>query len=1023
MARQEKVSAVAARRAAGDGAVTEQARVLAGDLGRRIDGEVRFDAGDRALYAADLSAYRQVPVGVVIPRSFDDVDATVAVCREHQVPILGRGAGTSLAGQCCNAAVVIDFSKYLNRIEHIDPDEGWARVQPGVINEQLRKAAKAYDLDFPPDPATKEYCTLGGNIGNNSCGTHTIMGGKTVENTLALDVLCYDGTRLNLGETGEADYRRVVAGGGRPAEIYQRLRTLRDRYADLIRGRYPDIPRRVSGYNLDELLPERGFHLARALVGSESTCAVTMGATVRLIASPPKRSLLVIGYRELGAAGDHAPVIRAMRPCGLEGVHCHVIENMRRSGKATPGARYYPPGRTWLLVEFGGWSQDEADAAARKAERKLRRLGGFTDIHHITDPAQQSEVWEIRKNGVGSSRVPGAEEAWPSWEDSAVPPDNLGDYLRAFSRLVDRFGYDCTLFGHFGDGCIHTRLTFDFRTVAGLAKFRAFMEEAADLVLAHGGSLSGEHGDGQARSELLPKMFGPELIEAFREFKAIWDPDGKMNPGKVVDPYPLDTNLRTGPDYRPQPVETHFKFPDDHGSFAHATERCFGVGKCRRLEGGTMCPSFMATREEMHSTRGRAHLLFEMLRGDAITDGWRNETVREALDLCLQCKGCKGDCPVSVDVATYKAEFLAHYYKGRLRPPAAYSMGLLFRWAPVAAAMPGLVNSVLATPGLGDGLKALAGFTTERATPRFAPETFQAWFSRTRRNGDDDARPPVVLWPDTFNNYFLTETAKAAVEVLEDAGFQVLVPEQRVCCGRTLYDYGMLDTAKRQLRHAMAVLEPAIRTGIPVIGLEPSCTAVFRDELVNLFPDDLDARRLASQTFQFGEFLARTDEWRAPRLEGRAVVHRHCHDKALLDREAAAKVLGATGLDAAMLQTGCCGGAGSFGYEREHYDVSMAVGEHDVLPKVRQTPPDALVVADGFSCRQQIEHGTGRRPLHLAEVLRLGLKDGAGGRDYLPERHCPQPVARISAGEAVVAGLVLMGLVAGGAALLRRKRT
>jgi len=992
-----------------------EAEALAAALRRRIAGEVRFDAGSRALYATDLSIYRQVPIGVVVPKSAEDVEAALEACRAQGVPVLGRGCGTSLSGQTCNVAVVLDFSKYMNRILALDPDGRRARVEPGVINDELRAQARRHGLTFAPDPATHKYCTIGGNIGNNSCGVHTVMGGKTVDNVEELDIITYDGLKLRVGATSDELYELILRGGGRRAEIYRGLRALRDRYGEEVRRRYPKIPRRVSGYNLDELLPEKKFHVARALVGSESTCALTLAATLRLIPWPSHRALLLLGYPDIARAADDIAELRRFEPVGLEAFDGHVVENMLRKGQHPSGRRLLPQGRAWLLVEFGGDEQPEANAKAEKAFAQLKRIGTHAEGMRVVEKAEeQDEIWHIRENGVGASRVPGEEDSWPSWEDAAVPPERLGDYLRDFARLNEKYGYQSTIFGHFGDGCVHARMTFGLKTAQGVARFRSYMEEASDLCLAYGGSLSGEHGDGQAKGELLPKMFGAELIEAFREFKTVWDPHWRMNPGKLIDAYPLDSNLHLGPDFRTKPVETWFKFPKDQGSFAHATERCFGVGRCRSLGGQTMCPSFQATREEMHSTRGRAHLLFEMLRGDPIKNGWRDEHVREALDLCLQCKGCKGDCPVSVDMATYKAEFLAHYYEGRLRPRAAYAMGLIFRWAPIAALAPGLANAVTRTPVLRDVVKALAGFCRERAIPAFAPETFRSWFFR-RRKTHGDARPAVLLWADTFNNYFTPQTAKAAVEVLDAAGYRVEVPGERLCCGRPLYDYGMLDLAKRKLRQTMNALRPALHRGLPIVVLEPSCAAVFRDELVNLFPDDEDAMRLSRACMLLSEFLARDNNYRPPPLKRRALMHAHCHHKALMGVDAEKGVLEAMGVEVKAPQTGCCGLAGSFGYEREHYDVSMRIGEHVLLPAVRQAPRDSLVIADGFSCRSQIEHGTSRRALHLADVLHLALREGESGPPgLLPERRYTQepavlsPLAKIEAALLVTAGIGLI---------------
>jgi len=956
----------------------QEADALAAELRDAVRGEVRFDDGARALYATDLSMYRQVPIGVVVPCDAEDVVRTVDACRRHGVPILGRGCGTSLAGQTCNVAVVIDFSKYMHHVLELDPAARTAWVEPGVICDQLRDAAAPHHLTLAPDPATHRYCTLGGMIGNNSCGSHSLMGGKTSDNVEELEILTYDGQRLHVGATSEAELARIVGEGGRRGEIYRLLRDLRDRYADEIRQRFPDIPRRVSGYNLPALLPENGFQVAQALVGSESTCALVLRAKVRLVQSPPHRALLVIGFPDLCVAADRVPQLLQHQPIALEAFQTHVIQNMLKKGKVLAGAHLLPAGEGWLIVEFGGSSAQEAADRARAAQANVEKAGaGQTGLKVFDDPAEQAAIWQIREAGVGASRVPDVEEAWPSWEDAAVAPDKLGRYLRDFLGLVHRHGYAYTMFGHFGQGCVHVRITFQTKTAEGVRQYRDFMNEAADLVVSYGGSLSGEHGDGQARGPLLPKMFGPRLMEAFREFKRIWDPAWKMNPGKLVDAYPLDTNLRMGPDYHPRPVLTHFQFPDDHGSFAAATERCFGVGKCRGLDGGTMCPSFMVTREEQHTTRGRAHLLFEMLRGEAIRDGWRDESVKAALDLCLACKGCKGDCPVSVDIATYKAEFLSHYYEGRLRPRSAYAFGLIIYWARLAALAPGLANFVTQSPGLRDLAKRVAGMAPARRVPPFAPQTFRAWFQQ--RPPRNVGKPPVILWPDTFNNYFHPETARAAVEVLEAAGFQVRVPPRTLCCGRPLYDYGMLDRAERFLRQVLDALRPDIEAGVPVVGLEPSCVAVFRDELHGLLPNDEDARRLGQQTYLLSEFLAKqAPDFAPPRLERKALVHVHCHHKSVLKYDAEEALLRKLGLDYEILNSGCCGMAGGFGFEAgEKYDVSVKAGERVLLPAVRSAPKDALVISDGFSCREQIAQTTDRQALHLAQVVQMALHAGS----------------------------------------------
>jgi FAD/FMN-containing dehydrogenase/Fe-S oxidoreductase len=939
---------------------------------------VRFDEGSRALYATDASNYRQVPIGVVIPHDAGDVVQTIAVCRRHRAPVLPRGAGTSLAGQGCNVAVVIDMSRYMNRVLEIDADNRLARVQPGTVLDDLRDAAERHHLTFGPDPATHSHCTLGGMIGNDSCGVHSVMAGKTVDNVEELEILTYDGLRLWVGPTGDDARERMIAAGGRRGEIYARLKALRDKYADLIRRRYPAIPRRVSGYSLDQLLPEHGFHLARALVGTEGTCVTVLEARVRLVPSPPARSLVVAAYPDPYSAGDHVMQILAHQPIGLEGFDDRLLEAMRKKGMHRASLKLLPPGGCWLLVEFGGQAKREADDRARGLMEELGKAPDSPRMRLFDDLAQARMIWAVRESALGAtSIVPGEKHNWEGWEDAAVPPEKVGHYLRDLRALMDRYGYRSAYYGHFGQGCVHMRIDFELTTAEGIKRFRSFVEDAADLVVRYGGSLSGEHGDGQARAELLPKMYGPELVQAFHEFKTIWDPDGKMNPGKVVDPYRLDENLRLGTTYSPPRLRTHFTFPDDEGSFAHAALRCVGVGRCRKLHAGTMCPSYMVTREEEHSTRGRARLLFEMLQGNPLHAGWRDKHIKDALDLCLACKGCKGECPVQVDMATYKAEFLSHYYAGRLRPRSAYSMGLIYWWARLAAHMPGIVNMLTHAPVLSSLAQGAAGIAPQRQIPAFAAQTFKDWFGR--RGPRNEGRPQVLLWPDTFNNHFHPATAQAAVEVLEAAGYQVIVPRQSLCCGRPLYDYGMLHLAQRLLRQILLTLRPQIRAGIPVVGLEPSCVAVFRDELPNLFPHDQDARRLSRQAFLLSEFLIhKLESYQPPRLPRKAVVHGHCHHKAVMGMSDEEVALTRLGLDVTVLDAGCCGMAGSFGFEKDHYDVSIKCGERVLLPAVRAAAKDTLIIADGFSCREQIAQATGRQALHLAQVIQLALRGGQG---------------------------------------------
>jgi FAD/FMN-containing dehydrogenase/Fe-S oxidoreductase len=1016
---------------------TSSSDALASTLRSSVQGEVRFDPGSRALYTTDASNYRQVPIGVVLPRDNDDVLAAISTCREFGAPLLCRGGGTSLAGQCCNVAVVLDFSKYMAKILEIDPARRIARVQPGVVLDHLRNAAEKYHLTFAPDPATHDRCTIGGMIGNNSCGVHSVMAGKTDDNIEALEVVTYDGARLQVGQnviqahgvtTARVWTDALVRPGvpevsGRSAlranQIHNALKQIAETYSHLIRQKFPQIPRRVSGYNLNYLLPENGFHVARALVGSEGTCATVLEATCRLVESPPARVLLVVAYRDIFQCADHIPEIMQHRPIGLEGFDDLLVYYTRTKGINAEGLALLPEGGGWLMVEFGGQTIQEAESQAHSLVAALNRSASPPNTRLYSGP-QAKRIWEIREASLGvTSHVPGEPLNWEGWEDAAVAPEKLGRYLRDLRQLMAAFDYKGSLYGHFGHACVHTRLNFDLQSKEGIAKFRKFVEEAADLVVSYGGSLSGEHGDGQARAELLPKMFGPELMQAFRDFKSAWDPDWKMNPGKLIGlpektPNKLDANLRLGPTYAPWEPRTNFQFPADHGSLAAATLRCVGVGKCRREEGGVMCPSYRVTREEEHSTRGRAHLLWEMTQGqggldqgrprqereDAIIhDGWRSEAVKESLDLCLACKGCKSDCPVGVDVATYKAEFLSHYYEGRIRPRSAYAFGNIDLWARAASTIPGLANLTTQLPILRDLAKLVAGIPPQRTIPAFAPETFKSWFRRTRqRNGTilppwksgplgprqphkqkralAPEGPRVLLWPDTFNNYFHPATARAAVEVLEAAGYRVLLPQANLCCGRPLYDFGMLDRAQSLLLNILDELQPEIEAGIPIVGLEPSCVAVFRDELLNFFPHDQRAQALGKQTFLLSEFLEQElnhNTTPLPQLNRKALLHGHCHHKSIMKMTAEESLLRRIGIDFQSPAPGCCGMAGSFGFEHDKYEISQAIGELELLPAVRQAPPDWLIIADGFSCREQIAQSTARRALHLAEVLQMAL--------------------------------------------------
>ncbi len=934
-----------------------------------VKGEVRFDDASRALYAADASNYRQVPIGLVIPHDIDDVVATIAACREHGAPVLSRGGGTSLSGQCCNVAVILDFSKYMRSIIALDPAARLARVQPGIVLDALRQEAERHELTFAPDPATHSRCTLGGMIGNNSCGVHALMGGKTVDNIEALDILLYDGTRMRVGRTTEDELEAIIAGGGRRGEIYAGLRRLRDTYSELVRQRFPDIPRRVSGYNLDQLLPENGFNVARALVGTEGTCVTILEAHCELKPSPQHRRLVALGFTDAFIAADHVPAVLEHKPIGLEGFDGLLVDFMLRKNLVPDDVRLLPNGRGFLLCEFGA---DSDQAVEQMVNDLVAATPSFDQVPLIArySAEEAARVWKVRESALGATVfVPGEKSGWEGWEDSAVPPEHLGAYLRELFKLIEEFGYRTPMYGHFGQGCVHLRITFEMKTAEGIAKFERFIDLAADIVLKFGGSFSGEHGDGQARAALLPKMFGPELMRAFAEFKALWDPLNRMNPGKLIDPvavYGAAENLRFGAGFEPRREKTWFTYPNDGGSFSEATERCVGVGACRKVDHGTMCPSYMATREEKHSTRGRAHLLWEMLEGKVLTGGWRNKQVKEALDLCLACKACKTECPVNVDIATWKSEFLAHYYEGRLHPLQHYAFGSMDRWASMASVAPWLANLPMKLPGINALAKSLLGIAPQRELPQFAAKSFRSGF-----RGDQAGAKPVLLWPDTWNNYFHPEALTAAAAVLTQAGHSVQVPQGHICCGRPLYDFGFLDQARAYLVRILERLAPQIDAGIPVVMLEPSCASVFRDELLNFFPQNERAIRLAGQTMLFSEMVAQNaGSWKAPDLGGRRILlHGHCHQKSMFTMKDELALLRSTGADVKMLDSGCCGMAGPFGFEKDKYEVSQAIGERVLLPAVRASQQDTILVSNGFSCREQIAQNTPRRAVHLAEVL------------------------------------------------------
>ncbi|MCS0600381.1 FAD-binding oxidoreductase [Streptomyces sp. LP11] len=958
---------------------------LAGELRRAVRGEVDFGVTARALATMDASNYRRVPAGVVAPRDPADVAAVLEVCRARGVPVVARGGGTSIAGQATGTGVVLDFTRHMDALLELDPGSRTAVVQPGLVLDRLQEAAAPHGLRFGPDPSTHSRCTLGGMIGNNSCGSHSVAWGTTADSVRELSVLTARGERLRLGR----DWTGAPAG----------LRELAEGELARLRTGFPDLPRRISGYALDALLPERGADVARSFCGSEGTLGILTEAVLRLVEAPRARALAVLGYGEESAAAEAAAGLLPHGPLTVEGMAADLVRS--------PAG--LPRGGAWLFVETGGSTPAEARARAED----IVRAADVLDASVVTDPAAQRTLWRIREDASGTAtRLPDGSEAWPGWEDCAVPPARLGAYLRDFRALLTSHALRGTPYGHFGDGCIHVRIDFDLLTEAGVARFRHFSEDLADLVVAHGGSLSGEHGDGQARAELLPRMYGTETVRLFERAKAVWDPDDLLNPGMLVRPAPLDTNLRFAA-LPSRPVDVAFGYPADGGDFRAAVRRCVGVAKCRTATAAgpaVMCPSFRATGEEEHSTRGRARLLHEMLAGELVTDGWRSTEVRDALDLCLSCKGCRSDCPVGVDMATYKAEFLHHHYAGRRRPAAHRSMGRLPEWLRLAARTrtARLLNALVSVGPLGRLAKRIGGIAPERRIPRLATWTFTAWWRR---------RPPapgtgalVVLWPDTFTEHLSPSVGRAAVRVLEAAGLRVALPptllprggaiadgrtraatalltarRARVCCGLTYLSTGQLDRAGAVLRRTLDLMEPVLRAGVPVVVLEPSCAAALRSDLPELLPDDPRAAQLAKAVRTFAETLEQhAPGWTPPALNRPVTGQTHCHQHAVLGDTPDRRLRDAAGLTG-DLSGGCCGLAGNFGFEKGHFEVSRTCAEDQLLPSVRRAPGDAVVLADGYSCRTQLEQLAGVRGRHLAEVLAEGL-DARPGQPGRPRR-------------------------------------
>jgi FAD/FMN-containing dehydrogenase/Fe-S oxidoreductase len=933
------------------GSATSVVRKLVDEISRRTAAGVDVSTRRRAEYSTDASNYRVVPQAVVFPRSADDIVGTLAICRELGLPLTMRGGGTSCAGNAVGPGVVLDTSRFYNRVLALDPETRTAVVEPGVIADEVTRQGTPHGLRFGPDPSTHARATIGGMIGNNSCGAHTLAYGRTDANVVALDVITGDGRRLTVGE----DEAHRLPALGLPA-----LDTLVRSHLATIRTELGRFGRQVSGYALEHLLPENGGNVARALVGSEGSAAVVLGATVRLVESPPATALAVLGYPDMASAADAVPALLEHQPLALEGLDARLVDVVRR-GKGASAVPDLPRGAGWLMVEMGGATPAEAKAAA---DRLVAAASGTVDATAVAAGGQARALWRIREDGAGlAGRTPDNAPAWPGWEDAAVPPERLGAYLREFDVLMGEHRLDGLAYGHFGDGCIHVRI--DFPLTEQPRRFRDFLTDAARLVASHGGSLSGEHGDGRARGELLPLMYSPAAINAFRAFKQAFDPANTLNPGVLVDPAPVDADLRL-PLSAPIRRSLAFAYPHDGGDLSAAVHRCVGVGKCRADNGsggGFMCPSYLATRDERDSTRGRARVLQEMANGSLVRDGFASPEVHESLDLCLSCKACASDCPAGVDVATYKAEVLHQTYRHRIRPAAHYSLGWLPRWARAASLAPGVVNTAARhAPGFA---KRLGGVDPRREIPAFADQTFRSWFASRPAPASGD---PVLLWVDTFTDFFSPDVGRAAVAVLEDAGYAVQIPRRRVCCGLTWISTGQLDTARRKLRRSVAALHDAAALDIPVVGLEPSCTAVFRSDAPELLPGDARAARVAAATRTLAELLTERG-WKPPALDGTAVLAQpHCHQHAVMGFDADRTLLADAGADVSTV-AGCCGLAGNFGVETGHYDVSVAVAEHSLLPAVREASDGTEVLADGFSCRTQLDALAERPGRHLAQLL------------------------------------------------------
>ncbi len=963
-------------------------RELEGELRRRVKGEVRFDPYTRALYSTDASIYQIPPIGVVFPKDEEDVAAAMRVAREAGVPILPRGGGTSLAGQAVGHAIHIDCSRHMNRLLEVNAEARWARVQPGMVVDELNALLRPHKLKFAVDVSPSNRATLGGNVGNNSSGAHSVLYGKAIDHVLEVTALLPNGERVVAHEVDEGGYRALAAQGTLEGEIYRALRRLGAEHRDEIDRRYPKILRRVGGYNLDAFVPGRPFNLAHMLIGSEGTLAATLEAKINLVPVPPLVGLCILHFRDLIESLEATPAILECRPCAVELVDRMMLDLTKLAGGMARFMDFVEGNpEALLMVEFYGETQEELEGVL---DRLIAHVKPRIPAYHYwrsTDPAVLSKIWKVRKAGVGILQASrGDAKAIAFVEDTAVAPARLAEYIQRFRQIIAEHGTTASFYAHASVGLLHIRPVINLKDPAEVRKMLAISEQVRDLVLEYGGAISGEHGDGLSRSCWNEKMFGPTLYKAFQEVKATFDPHGMMNPGKVVNGQAITENLRYGEKYRAAlHVRTHFDFSRE-GGFDRAIEQCNGQGDCRKTLEGTMCPSYMVTRDEEHSTRGRANALRAVLSGGLPPEEFTSHRMYEVMDLCLECKGCKAECPSNVDLAKLKYEFLAHYYERHGLPLRNRLFGHIARLSRIGCAVAPLANWA---QGLGLGkwlLEKVAGVDRRRALPPFAAEPFDAWFAR-RRNGRANGRPParhgpVVLFHDTFLTYNYPEIGRAAVRLLEAAGYEPLLV-RRECCGRPMISKGMLERARANARVNVERFAPYAARGIPIVGFEPSCILTFRDEYPDLLQGP-DALKVAANSFLFDEFIVQARE--AGRFEARfrewprkILLHGHCHQKAAAGVEpslAALKLIPGAAVE--VVDSGCCGMAGSFGYEREHFEISMAIGARRLFPAVKAQPEDAIIAAAGVSCRAQIAQGTGRKALHPVEILAAALAEPSG---------------------------------------------